>query len=134
MLSYADPAGASDFLVRAFGFTERYRVSMPDGSLVHAELVLDEAVVSLAGAWRDAGLFPPSELKGCHGQLAVMVSDVDAHWAHARDAGATIVAAPEDQFHGHRIYRAQDPEGHRWIFQQKLREVSPEALQAMLTA
>ncbi|MFK7928978.1 MAG: VOC family protein [Myxococcota bacterium] len=133
MLAYADPAAAIDFLVQAFGFTERYRLAMPDGSLGHAELVRGEAVVSLASAWRDAGLFPPTELNGCHCQLAVMVSDVDAHWAHAREAGATIVAAPEDQFYGFRMYRALDPEGHRWIFQQKLREVSPEELQAMLT-
>jgi uncharacterized glyoxalase superfamily protein PhnB len=51
----------------------------------------------------------------------VVVDDVDAHHERARAAGATIAAAPADQPHGSRIYRAVDPEGHRWIFSQPIR-------------
>ena len=54
------------------------------------------------------------------------VEDVDAHFAHARDAGATIHAEPEDQAYGDRRYDAEDPEGHRWSFAQLLREVPVE--------
>ena len=90
-------------------------------------------MISLASAWRDAGLYPPSELEGCHAQYAILVHDVQAQFERARDAGATIVAEPEDQFYGFRVYRATDPEGHRWIFQQKLRKVTPDEMQAMLS-
>jgi uncharacterized glyoxalase superfamily protein PhnB len=50
------------------------------------------------------------------------VDDVDAHWARARDAGATLVGEPDDQPYGERTYRALDPEGHRWIFSTPLRD------------
>ena len=53
----------------------------------------------------------------------VYVDDVDAHFAQAREAGATIATEPEDQPHGARTYRATDPEGHRWIFSQQVRDV-----------
>lgn len=133
MLAYADAPAAIDFLVRAFGFTERYRLQMPDGSIGHSELELEGAIVAVSSAWRDAGLYPPAELTGVHAQYAVLLQDVDAHYARAMEAGATIAAPPEDQFYGYRMYRAQDAEGHRWVFQQQLREVSVDEMQAMLS-
>lgn len=132
MLAYADASAAIDFLTTVFGFTERFRLDMPDGSVGHAELELQGAVIALATAWRDAGIVPPSELNGVHCQIAVLLDNVDAHYATAKKLGATITAAPEDQFHGHRMYRAVDPEGHRWVFQQKLRDVSVEEMKALL--
>ena len=130
MLAYEDAPKAIDFLCRAFGFTEKYRLHMPDDSVGHAELSMGDAVVMLATVWRDAGMAPPHELAGVHSQVQVYVDDVDAHYRHARAEGATIVAEPEDQFYGARIYRANDPEGHRWIFAQQRVELDDEALKA----
>ena len=48
----------------------------------------------------------------------VHVDDLDAHYARAKDAGATILREPEDPGIGQRIYTAEDPEGHRWMFGQ----------------
>lgn len=42
-----------------------------------------------------------------------MVDDVDAHHAHAHQAGARIVAESQDGC-GQRRYRLLDPEGHMW--------------------
>jgi uncharacterized glyoxalase superfamily protein PhnB len=44
------------------------------------------------------------------------VDDVDAHFAHAKEAGATIVSEIEQ--HGFRAYTAEDLGGHRWTFAQ----------------
>jgi uncharacterized glyoxalase superfamily protein PhnB len=44
------------------------------------------------------------------------VDDLDAHFAHAEAAGATIVS--EIQQHGYRFYTVEDLEGHRWTFLQ----------------
>src|SRR5207249_8343651 len=49
--------------------------------------------------------------------VLVTVDDVDAHHQRARAAGARILSAPEDTPHG-RQYRAEDLEGHRWMFVQ----------------
>jgi PhnB protein len=127
-LGYADAPAAIDFLCRAFGFSERFRMPMPDGTIGHAELACGDNVIMLASLWREAGHASPRELGGVHGQLMVYVDDVDAHYARARDAGATIIAEPEDQFYGARTYRAVDPEGHRWIFATQVRDVPLENL------
>jgi uncharacterized glyoxalase superfamily protein PhnB len=114
-LAYADAAKAIAFLCDAFGFEERFRYPMPDGTVGHAELVLGPSSLMLATASESFGFASPRDLPLLHAQVYCRVPDVDAHFARARDAGATIVAEPSDQ-HGSRMYRALDPEGHRWIF------------------
>ena len=47
--------------------------------------------------------------------VLVEVDDLDAHLAHARAAGARILSEIEDAG-GFRHYRAEDLEGHRWMF------------------
>ena len=47
--------------------------------------------------------------------VLVNVDDVDQHIARARTAGAVVLTEPEDTGHG-RQYRAEDVEGHRWMF------------------
>jgi uncharacterized glyoxalase superfamily protein PhnB len=116
MLPYADARAALEFLCRAFGFEERFRMEMPDGGIGHAEIVYRDNAVMLADAWTAGGLASPLELPALHCQLYCEVEDVDAHCARARAEGATIVAGPEDQEYGSRSYRALDLEGHRWIF------------------
>jgi uncharacterized glyoxalase superfamily protein PhnB len=116
MLAYNDAPAAIDFLRSAFGFEERSRMSMPDGTIGHAEVVLGGNVVMLATTWKAGGMASPQDLPAMPSQLYCEVDDVDAHYRHARDAGAVVVAEPEDQPYGCRVYRAMDPEGHRWLF------------------
>jgi len=114
-LAYADAPAAIDFLCRAFGFEERFRFPMPDGSIGHAEITYEGRVVMLASAYAELGFASPRDLPGVHAQIYMQVENVDAHYQRAREAGATIAAAPRNQ-HGQRMYRALDLEGHRWIF------------------
>jgi uncharacterized glyoxalase superfamily protein PhnB len=126
MLAYADAPAAIEFLTKAFGFEELFRMELPDGSVGHAELGLGgEAVVMLACEWPAGGLVSPLQLPALHAQIRVRVDDVDAHHARARAEGATIAAEPADQDYGERSYRAIDPEGHRWIFAMPLRADAP---------
>ena len=136
MLNYADAPAAIDFLVRAFGFRERQVFAMKDGRIGHAELALGDNVVMLASVFPEMNQTTPAETVksggGRYSQVFCYVADVDAHHAQARAAGARIAAEPEDQFFGERHYRAEDPEGHRWIFGQPVREVSEAEIQAMM--
>jgi uncharacterized glyoxalase superfamily protein PhnB len=52
--------------------------------------------------------------------LFVEVDDVEAHHTRAREHGATILREPEEPGVGYRIYTAEDLEGHRWMFGQRL--------------
>jgi uncharacterized glyoxalase superfamily protein PhnB len=116
MLVYADAPAAIEFLGKAFGFDTRFRMDMPDGSVGHAELGFGDDVVMIASEWESGGVVSPLRLPALHAQIHVRVDDVDAHFARARAAGATIAAEPADQEYGARSYRAIDPEGQRWIF------------------
>jgi uncharacterized glyoxalase superfamily protein PhnB len=53
--------------------------------------------------------------------LYVSVDDVHAHYARAQATGATILSELEDNTGiGRRQYRAEDLEGHRWMFATRL--------------
>ena len=49
--------------------------------------------------------------------VMVYVSEADSHHQQVRKADARILSEPEDKPFG-RIYRAEDLEGHRWMFVQ----------------
>ena len=130
MLVYKDCPAAIEFLCRAFGFTELSRLAMPDGRIGHAELEFKGQMLTLSSEFEEMGLVSPQSLSALHCQINCRVDDVDAHFETARSAGATIVEAVADQFHGDRNYRAVDLEGTRWIFSKKMREVSREEIEA----
>jgi PhnB protein len=51
----------------------------------------------------------------------VTVGEIDAHFGRARAAGARILSELEENAAaGQRQYRAEDPEGHRWMFAQPM--------------
>ncbi|HEX5065118.1 MAG TPA: VOC family protein [Myxococcota bacterium] len=125
MLVYRDAPAAIEFLRKAFGFSELYRLDMEDGRVGHAELAYEGNVVALASVYAELGFASPQDLPGIHCSLLWYVDDVDAHYRRALAAGATVVGEPTDQSYGDRSYRALDPEGGRWVFATRLREVAP---------
>jgi uncharacterized glyoxalase superfamily protein PhnB len=128
-LFYQDPKAALAFLEKAFGFETSMVITDPDGHLVHSEMRHGDGLIMVGAEW-SADRRSPRSLGGkttqnIHVQLDAQ-TDIDAHCAAARDAGAVIEADPEDQFYGDRTYRAKDPEGHIWTFAQTRRFVSRE--------
>jgi uncharacterized glyoxalase superfamily protein PhnB len=123
-LYYEDVAASFDWLVKAFGFTEKFRMPGDDGVLRHAELRVGHDGVVMMGNPGPDYTRPPSR----HSMLYIYVDDVDAHFARARDAGAKITEEPTDVFYGDRRYTALDPEGQEWCFATHVRDVSPEEM------
>jgi len=60
------------------------------------------------------GLTTPRLAGSASAGVVVHVADVDAHFAHAKAQGATILREPTDEDYGQREYGVQDPEGHSW--------------------
>lgn len=128
-MSYEDVASALEWLSNAFGFQERMRLTNSDGTIGHAELEFDGGVIMLAEPTPDYRS-PKRHREECEAArkwstvpyvidgVLVYVDDVEEHFERARAAGATILSEPEDQAHGDRHYRAEDLEGHRWMFAQ----------------
>ena len=116
-LLYENADAAIDFLSRAFGFEETRRITTPGGEVGHAEMTYHSGEIHLG---QPAQPSSPRSYGGTPVHLYVYVDDIDAHWMHAREAGAEIVEEPADQPYGERRYHARDPEGHSWYFAQPL--------------
>ena len=130
MIAYEDAAAAIDWLTEAFGFRERegQRYTADDGTVTHAELERDGAVVMPATPNADYES-PRHHRETCEAArrwqdnpwvvdgLFVAVDDVDSHHAQAEAAGAVVIRPLEDSAEaGMRLYTAEDLEGHRWMF------------------
>jgi uncharacterized glyoxalase superfamily protein PhnB len=114
-LLYRDVDAALTWLEQTFGFREAFKLPGPDGRSVHAEMEVDDDGARVFMGSPGADFHPPRDV-GCTVLMYVTVDDVEAHFAHTRDAGATIIEEPEDQPYGERRYAAEDPEGHQWYF------------------
>ncbi|MFI5265742.1 MAG: VOC family protein [Chloroflexota bacterium] len=129
-LSYKDPKAALSWLEKAFGFETSMLIEPPDGdmTMMHAEMSFQGSGRIMVGAeWADFAKSPLTVGGTNTSVVHVQVeSNIDAHCARARAAGAVIAMEPEDQFYGDRTYRAVDPEGHVWTFGQTVRQVSRE--------
>jgi uncharacterized glyoxalase superfamily protein PhnB len=129
MIAYENGPAAMDWLTRAFGFREVTRMIGPDGRLAHGEMEAGHGLIMLAT--------PSPEYEGprkhretCERARAwstvpwvidgalVLVDNIDEHYARATREGATILSTPEDGPPGRR-YRAEDLEGHRWMFMER---------------
>jgi uncharacterized glyoxalase superfamily protein PhnB len=124
---YDDPRAALDWLAKAFGFETRVCVTGPDGEIVHSEMEVGEGVIMVGGT-TSPGHKSPRALGGANTQSAqVFVDDVDAHYARARAAGATIANELENKDYGDRGYGAVDPEGHLWWFTERIDQAAWDA-------
>jgi PhnB protein len=126
MMSYRNGVEALDWLIEAFAFTEVARMVDDEGRLEHAELEAGSGTIMLATPSLDYE-GPSLHRSHCEASarwqevpylvdgIVVLVDDVEGHCGRAREHGATILTELESTVHGKR-YRAEDPEGHRWMF------------------
>jgi PhnB protein len=125
-------AAAIDFYVKAFSAVELGRVPGPEGKLIHAALQINGSTVLLNDDFPEMSggkSMTPTSLGGTPVTIHLTVTDVDAKFQQAVDAGATVVAALEDQFWGDRYGVVRDPFGHQWSLGQPVREVSMEEIE-----
>jgi PhnB protein len=124
-------AAAIDFYVKAFNAVELGRVPGPDGKLMHAALQINGSTVLLNDdfpEYNEGKSSTPTALGGTPVTIHLTVTDVEAKFQQALDAGATVVAPLEDQFWGDRYGIVRDPFGHQWSLGQPVREVSIEEI------
>jgi PhnB protein len=129
-------AAAIDFYVKAFGAEELGRLPRPDGKLAHAAVRINGFMVMLNDDFPETcggKSMTPTSLGGTPVTVHLTVTDVDAKFQQAVDAGATVVVPLEDQFWGDRYGVVEDPFGHRWSLGQPVREVSPAEIQAFMS-
>jgi len=97
-----------EFLKTSFGATERLRVPVPDGPglIMHAEVSIGNSIVEVA----DANEAFPAAPTAIH----LYLSDADAAYDRAIQAGATSLYPPVDQPWGDRQGAVKDASGNVW--------------------
>lgn len=109
-----------EFTKQVFDAEEVHRSSLPDGSVIHAEVTIGDSAIMMGEA-RD-------EWKPMPGSIYLYTEDCDATYQRALDAGATSLMEPADQFHGDRYGGVQDACGNQWWLVTHIEDVSPEEM------
>ena len=130
-LQVKNAAAAIEFYKNAFGAKEIGRIMMGPDIIGHAEIELFKARILLADVNEEWGNKGPQELGGSPVSLCLYVEDVDAVYAKAIAAGATVTKGMDvkDQFYGDRSGCLTDPFGHEWTILTHKEDVSFEELQ-----
>jgi PhnB protein len=108
-----DASGAIEFYQRALPATELFRITGPDGRILHAEISVGGAVVMVGDA--EPPFAAPTASGSTTVGLHVYVEDVDTALVRAEQAGAIILQPAQDMFYGDRAGMLQDPFGHIWV-------------------
>jgi PhnB protein len=121
-LSVRGSAKAVEFYKSAFGATEAFRLDGPGASVV-ARLSVDGAEFWVGDESPEHKNFSPETIGGGSVRMVVTVTDPDAMFARALNAGAKEVY-PVSEMHGWRIGRVVDPFGHHWEIGRELRKTA----------
>jgi uncharacterized glyoxalase superfamily protein PhnB len=118
-LRYHDAVAAMNWLCHVFALERQAVYTNADGSVAHAQLVNGGGMVMLGS---DTSASPYGQLcihpDETHGKvtlgLYLLVSDADAVYARAREAGAKILVEIKDEEYGGRDFTCADLEGYVW--------------------
>lgn len=116
-----------EFLQRAFGATIVDLYEGPNGSVAHAEIMIDGSVVMCGEPWGDMQPMP--------GNFSYYVAEgeaVDAIYKRALEAGATSEREPANQFYGYRSATVKDVAGNRWSICAVVEQLTKEQMHARM--
>lgn len=129
-----DVPAAVDFYKRGLGAQVTRMLHLPDGSIATAELTVDGLQMALAAPVPGTSLATPRSTGTSVAAYRFIVQDADVAMDRAVSAGATVHSPAQDAFWGVRTGEVLDPSGHRWAFDQPLREIPVEEIEAQLAA
>jgi PhnB protein len=109
-----------DFMKKAFGAEEVFRMDAPGGRVGHAEIKIGDSMLMISD------MTPEHKAMQCG--LYLYVPNVDEVHKKAVSAGATSVMEPADQFYGDRSSGVKDPQGNVWWIGTHQEDVPPEEL------
>jgi PhnB protein len=120
---------AIEFYQKAFGAQNLRTHTMPDGSIMHAELKIGDSIFMLGEEFPDWGVLSPQSLGNSTVVLHIYSEDVDSAFQKAVSAGCTATMPVADQFWGDRYGQILDPFGHRWSIATHKEDLSEEEIE-----
>jgi len=128
-LTLRETARAIDFYKQAFGAQELMRMPGPDGrGIWHAEIRIGDSVLFLSDEMPQGPTTAPSPTHKPTGVTQLYVSDCDAVFQAAVQAGARVGMPLADMFWGDRYGVVIDPFGQVWGIATHVKDLSPEEM------
>ena len=109
-----------EFLKQAFDAKQVHNMTRPDGTIMHAEVKIGDSTVMMGEAVGNCQPMPCS--------LYLYVTDADAVYKRALQAGATSTMEIANQFWGDRVGAVKDPAGNQWMIGTHKEDVSPDEM------
>ena len=116
---------AIEFFKKVFGAEVVEKYEAPNGQLVHVDMTIGAGHIMFAESVRD----PVQNLSAM-----IYVSDCDATFKKAVDAGAAVKRPLADQFYGDRSGTVVDPFGNQWTIATHKEDVSKEEMERRMKA
>lgn len=134
-LAVADIARSVRFYSEVLGFESPYTMAGPDGEVMHGSVNLGDDMIMFGQI--DPG--NPHNQAPLGNGIALYTTvdetkDIDALFAHAKQAGATVVQEPTDQFWGHRDWTVVDPDGYHISVSKVIKQVTEEEMREAVGA
>ncbi len=117
---------AIEFYTQALGAIELFRISQPNGRIVHAEISIGGSIFMVGDA--EGSFHDPQSLGGTPVGLHVYVENADALFAQAVGAGAKAIQPVQAMFYGDRMGMLEDPFGHIWVLLTHVEDIAPEEI------
>lgn len=124
-----DVDAAIAFYQKALGAEELFRLNMPNGKIMHAQIRIGNSIIMMMEENEQFFAFSPLSLKGTPISLHLYLDNVDEAFKKAVNAGMTVRMEPQDMFWGDRYGALSDPFGHNWTLATQIRDVSLEERQ-----
>jgi len=116
---------AIDFYKAAFGAEEVARAADPSGKKIwHAAIRIGDSQIFLNDVFPEMGAVPSKS------RMWLYSADVDALFARATAAGATVRMPPGDMFWGDRMALVVDRWGNEWTLAQRVKDLTPAEMKA----
>jgi PhnB protein len=120
MLAARDTSTALQFYTSVFGAQVIDRIDSPNGTLLHANIRIGDALLMLADECTPHNVSPDT-LGGTPVLLHIVVASVDDVMKHGISTGGQLVRVAENQPTGYRAAKLRDPAGHIWYVASPIR-------------
>src|SRR5260370_41601918 len=121
-LALKDCAKALEFYKKVFGAKENFRMPMPDGKIIHADLTIGDSTLFVMDQPSGSSSTPAGIL------VHMWSPEPEAIFERATKAGAKVTVPLQDMFSGERYRQLVDPFGHTWALAKHVADGSPQTI------
>lgn len=108
-----------EFIEKVFNGKLKYKLDRPDGTIMHAEMLVGDSVIMAGEPMEQYGTFPAS--------MYIYVPNCDVIYEKAIQNGAVSIMVPTDMKHaGERYGGVKDPFGNIWWIATHIEDLTPE--------